>query len=610
MGGAQSTAAASGLLATSRPHGGGFDVSHDSWATLRVKGNDDTTPQIGFFYENDAHMEPPHQATAGHPATDGVFGRHVANNEFLTAWLSHGDWSSLLAVVANAGSAQSLQARFGAHPRGAASRRSLEIVPLQGFHDRFLATPPVDVLHLPQPVDTELAWVRHHKCPHGFALSGVTHTISLKEVMQRFADIVTAPFEEYDTLFCISRASLEVVRSATDNYADYLRERFGGEPRRRVRLEAVPFGVDTEKFKPATLEERLAARRLLGIPQDAVCVLYVGRLSYASKMHPFPLYRAVAEAARETGTQAHLVVAGWAESPSILQKFQQGAAALGPGLSTTFVDGMHPRARTAVWQAADIFTSLSDNIQETLGLTILEAQASGLPVVTTDWDGCRDSVLANETGYLVPTRMVAGATDDVTSRHLVGETSYGQFLGETNQSVAVDVPLSIAAFARLFRDAEERRALGARGRERVLSEYGWPKVIRRYGAVWAEQEAVRREHAALTAKASANKVRTPVIFPDVEHSFASYPSAILGEEALVVTAGDAAQRLELLLKLPLTSYVARSRISDQAPLTKLLELAAAPTSLARLEATLNAGSRPRARATLAWLLKYDLLRVC
>ncbi len=45
------------------------------------------------------------------------------------------------------------------------------------------------------------------------------------------------------------------------------------------------------------------------------------------------------------------------------------------------------RCASPIWQAADIFTSLSDNIQETFGLTPIEAMAAGLPSVVTDWDG-------------------------------------------------------------------------------------------------------------------------------------------------------------------------------------------------------------------------------
>jgi len=41
----------------------------------------------------------------------------------------------------------------------------------------------------------------------------------------------------------------------------------------------------------------------------------------------------------------------------------------------------------SAWQAAGVFIALSDKIQETLGLTPLEAMAEGLPVIVSDWDG-------------------------------------------------------------------------------------------------------------------------------------------------------------------------------------------------------------------------------
>ena len=567
---------------------------------------------MGFVYENDAHLEPKHSERLTTPgATDGVFGRHVANSEFFEAWLAFGHWQRLLAVVANQASGESLKSRFDSRPRVAGIEQQLEIVPLQRFHDSFFPSPPATTLHLPQPVNAELAWVRHHKGAHSFALSGVTHTISLKDIMQCLRELVTAPFEPYDTLFCISRAALDVVRRVTDNYAEFLRERFGGSARLRMRLEVQSFGVDPEKFRPAMNDERLAARTLLGIAPEAVCVLYVGRLSYASKVHPFPMYRAVAEAARRSGCRVHLIVAGWAEAPSILQKFQQGAQALGQGITVTFVDGMHPRARVEIWRAADVFTSLSDNIQETLGLTILEAQASGLPVVTSDWDGCRESVAADETGYVVPTRMVSGATMDSTSRHLMSETSYGAFLGETNQTVSVDMPLLIQAFERLFTDPALRARMAQRARARVLEHYTWPHIIHQYETVWRAQELVRCEHQATASRTGASGVRTPVAFPDVEYAFGSYPSEILGMGAQVVAANDATSQLELLLKLPLTNYLATSRVADANVLSKLLETCATPCELGKLETMLSAhgSSHHRARATLAWMLKYDLLRL-
>lgn len=572
-----------------------------------MNSSTEATLNVGLFYDDDAHVEP--LRTAGQlPSGEGLFGRHVANSEFFDAWLSHAEWQRLLCLVSSRASGDSLARRFSMHPKVKGSGRQLEIVPLPNFQKRFFPRSPVRALHLPQPVDAEFAWARQHKNPHAFALSGVTHTISLKGIMERFRELVTAPFEEYDTLFCISQAALSVVRAVTDNYATFLRERHGGAPRARVRLVQLPFGIDTEKFRPASSEERAAARQQLGIATDEICVLFVGRLSYFSKVHPFPMYRAAVEAARRVGCKVHFVLAGWADSPSIMEKFQQAARVLAPEHRTTFVDAMRPEHRLRTWRVADVFTSLSDNIQETLGLTILEAQACGLPVVVTDWDGCRESVLPDQTGFLVPTRMVRGATMDGTSRHLLGETSYSEFLGETNQTVAVDAPSAANAFERLFANQALRSSMGAAGRAHILSQYTWPTVIRQYQDVWRVQEMLRREHASRHELSTAH---TPVPFPDVEYSFASYPSAWLDADTRVVTTDDAPSQLTTLLELPISNYLPRPRIIEPITLAAILDLARKPCSLATLETVpgMAGESLQRQRATLAWLLKYDLLRL-
>ena len=70
-----------------------------------------------------------------------------------------------------------------------------------------------------------------------------------------------------------------------------------------------------------------------------------------------------------------------------------------------------------MWSAADVFTSLSDNIQESFGLTPIEAMASGLPVLVSDWDGYRDTVTHGAEGLVVPTVMPpAGSETPPTAR--------------------------------------------------------------------------------------------------------------------------------------------------------------------------------------------------
>ena len=93
--------------------------------------------------------------------------------------------------------------------------------------------------------------------------------------------------------------------------------------------------------------------------------------------------------------------------------------------------------------------------------------ACGLPVVATDWDGCRDQVVPGETGFLVPTHMVRGATTDLASRHLIEEMPRTDRSWRTcNQTVAVDSAAAADAFVRLIEDGALRTPMGEAGRKR------------------------------------------------------------------------------------------------------------------------------------------------
>ena len=83
----------------------------------------------------------------------------------------------------------------------------------------------------------------------------------------------------------------------------------------------------------------------------------------------------------------------------------------------------------ALWAGADIFVSLVDNVQESFGLTPIEAMAAGLPVVVSDWDGYRDTARNGEDGFLIPTVAPdAGAGLEPARRYLAGEDVYGEYL--------------------------------------------------------------------------------------------------------------------------------------------------------------------------------------
>jgi glycosyltransferase involved in cell wall biosynthesis len=559
------------------------------------------TADVALYFDPDGYVEqlgPPARPAAGAPL--GLMGRQVAGKEFLDAYLAHGRWDTLTAVVSSRGRADPLVRLCREHPSSRARQRRLRVVEESGFLAPGGAA--ARVLHLPHPPDGRFAWARH-AAGAAFALSGVTHTLASAGAANALCELVAAPFEPFDALVCTSRAVADMVRAVTGSYCDYLGERFGGNPALRLRLETIPLGVNPEKFRPPAPEERTARRRALGVADDEVMVLSVGRLSHHAKAHPFPVFHAADQAARRTGRKVHLVMAGWAASPAIAEAFRGGARYFAPAARVSFADGQDPAVRAGVWPAADVFVSLPDNVQETFGLVVVEAMASGLPVVGSDWDGYRDLVADGETGLLVPTRMVRGATAGSTGRLLFGGVNYDHFLAEVSQAAAVDPAAAADAMTRLVADDGLRRRMGEAGRRRAVERFAWEHVVRAYESLWAEQQ---RE----LAKGSPAAPPGPVRYPAPERSFAGYPTAWLDDASTVRAADGATAVLAPLLNMPLTGTAAERRCRDPQAVADVLRAAAGPRSVGELAAALErAGAGPEAaRATIAWLLKYGLLR--
>lgn len=565
---------------------------------------------IALLYDDDAFREQL-APVPGRPPDGpmGLMGRQVAGKAFLDAYLSHGNWSELVALVRRRSSAESLKALCRDHPSSRARQRRLRIVEEGRFHDDFLAGPAARQLYLPCPLDPRYAWARQHGAPGAFALSGVTHTLCSLDAVQHLMQLVTAPFEPYDMLICTSSAVERMVRAATDVYCADLRERFGGEPRIQARLATIPLGVDTDRFHPPTDAERREARGRLGVAEDEVVILFVGRLSHHAKAHPFPLYVGAAEAARKSGRPIHLIFAGWAANQAVLEAFRDGAKRFAGGARVSFVDGTAQENRTGVWHAADVFASPSDNIQETFGLSVIEAMSCGLPVVATDWDGYRDLVADGETGLLVPTMTVRDASATTTSRLLMGELNYDYFLAECSQGVAVDLDAMGSALARLASDPDLRREFGAAGRRRAVARFTWAGVVRAYESLWDEQERERQARAPFARRGG----RGPTCYPAPDVTFAGYPTRMLDSDDRLTVAPDAVARWEQYRAIPLLNHAGGRRSDDVVVIPAMLNLVASAGSrtLGEIDRFLNAHEVPYGpgRAVVAWLLKYGVMKV-
>jgi glycosyltransferase involved in cell wall biosynthesis len=568
----------------------------------------ESRPKVALVYDDDAYVE------AGGRAL-GLMGRQVAGRAFLEAYLRHGTFSELTALVQHRTAAESLARIWREHAALWSESRVLRVVERAELYQALFPAAAAAIVHAPQPPDPNLAWARQQGGPHAFALSGVTHTLCSLEAVALLRSLVTAPFESYDALICTSRAVAQMVREVTGAYAEDLRSRLGSSSECsslcpiRARLETIPLGVDLDRFSPASPAERVLARQSFGIADDEVVLLYVGRLSHHGKAHPFPMFQGASQAAQATGRKVHLILAGWAAHPAVQEAFLDGARVFAGNVRTSIVDGRDTQTRRRIWHAADLFVSPSDSIQETFGLAVLEAMSSGLAVVASDWDGYRDLVEHGQTGFLVPSAMVEGATAAATVRLLIGELSYDHFLAECSQATAVLAPDMGEALARLVGDAALRAQMGAAGRRRAGEHFGWPSIVRAYEQLWYNQEAERRAQARDAARSGPRrKPAAPAIYPPPERSFVGYPTRRLAATDRVVPAPQAVATLDTLLEMPLVHHASARRAATPGLLRAAL--AEAPCTVEHLDGFWARSSIElgRGRATLAWMLKYDLLR--
>lgn len=148
-------------------------------------------------------------------------------------------------------------------------------------------------------------------------------------------------------------------------------------------------GVDAELFHPGRRSKAL--RTTLGV-DGAFVFVYVGRLAPEKRTeHIMQAFRLAADALPPG--RVHLIMAGTGPREAELR------AAAPPGV--TFLGFLDRRTHLPdLYASADAFVFAS--VTETLGLVVLEAMASGLPVVAAPAGGVRDHLRHDQNGLAFP----------------------------------------------------------------------------------------------------------------------------------------------------------------------------------------------------------------
>jgi len=297
---------------------------------------------------------------------------------------------------------------------------------------RLLGRERFDVLHTHAPLvpTLPLMAIQSADCPQ----VGTFHTTAGRSRMLEWARPYLAPV--------VGRLDARIAVSSTAR--DFVAQYFPGE------YDVIPNGVDVERFHPDVKPFEEFVR------EGRVNILFVGRLDPRKGVHH--LIAAMPRLIELTHGGVQLLIVG----DSYLRPKLEASVAASARHHVRFL-GHVPTADLPRWYATgDIFVSPASG-NESFGIVLIEAMASGRAVVASDIPGYRSVVTPGVNAIAVPPG---------------------------------DVPGLAEAIAALARDPARRRTLGLHGRQRAL-EFSWTRVTDRIEAVY--RRVLERRNASVPA---------------------------------------------------------------------------------------------------------------
>ncbi|HET6150499.1 MAG TPA: glycosyltransferase family 4 protein [Polyangia bacterium] len=533
------------------------------------------------------------------PAGQPLVGRMVANTEFLKALFRHGSFARYCFFVGEAADKEMLHQLF-IEPGHLTPDRM--ITPNLIEMPAGLAAGAVSVLHHAAHIEQlyDLVWLRDRYARGAVPVTGQIHSLSYPRSMQSYARGALHPPGPGDAIFCSSSAGRTVLERSFAAASAAVTGAGGPARGLNCELPVIPLGVDVAALRGG---DRAGTRSRLGIPADAIVLLALGRFTEYDKMDLFPLVQAFARARARRPAGApplHLLLAGARQGTKTPEMLALWAKVFSVSEAITFCIDFAEDDKRQLLAAADLFVSPTDNLQETFGISVVEAMAAGLPPIVADFDGYKDTVTF-EVGIRLTTRWNPDQEFLSEIGPLLYERPLHLLLG---QSVEVDLGELEEAIVTLASDDRRRAEMSRRAADHARTHYDWRVVISAYEAVW------RRLAAQPQPPARPVATRHPLAMSFGE-IFAHYPSEPMAPTRRVV-------RSEIARALCDThnGYVIYPELKNvfsgddvMAALAAASEAPIAVADLARaLEGRFSWAPSWRASLLVTWLIKHGLLR--
>jgi len=267
----------------------------------------------------------------------------------------------------------------------------------------------------------------------------------------------------------------------------YVRDGINGD-----KIEVLPVGCDTDSFKPFSKDDPkiLAVRDSLGITPEQLMILTVG--GDAASKGAQEVMQALAIIDRNAPDWKY-VCKVWPQPRTKLQNLEDLEMATHLGIEKNVTYATNTISRTFMpylMGACDIYAAPSR--LEGFGMPQVEAGACGKPVISIKAMGMLDTLIDGETAFLA----------NVAKKIVVNEVILGSESGyENHHKVIFDEPRIVdyranvqdiaKSMLTLMTDAALRERMGKAGRERVVENFDYRVVAKRFLQIMNEKMNIR-----------------------------------------------------------------------------------------------------------------------